>query len=144
VPVGKDADAAAVWGSLLRLFLSVQPRRFQTIAAREGITDRAIRALLHLGDGQPKPMRELAEDWLCDASNVTGIVDGLEARGFAVRELHADDRRVKLVRLTPAGVAARERIVAELAQPSPLLLQLGADDLRQLRLLLERIPGGTV
>ena len=142
--MGKDADAAAAWASLLQLFLGVQPARFHAIAAREGITDRAIRALLHLGTGEPKTMRELAEDWLCDASNVTGIVDGLEARGYATRELHAEDRRVKLVRLTPAGVKARERIVAELATPSPALLALGADELRQLRQILERVPGGTV
>jgi DNA-binding MarR family transcriptional regulator len=142
--VTKEADAAAAWGSLLQLFLGVQPARFQGIAVRERITERVIRALLHLSPDEPKTMRELAGDWVCDASNVTGIVDALEERGFAVREPHPDDRRVKLVRLTPAGAAARERMVGELAQPSPALLALSAEDLRHLRQILGRLPGGTV
>ena len=142
--VGKEADAAAAWSALLGLFLSVQPARFQAISQREGITERVIRALLHLAPDAPRAMSALAGDWMCDASNVTGIVDALEARGFAVREPHPTDRRVKLVRLTDRGAAARARIVDDLAEPAPLLLGLGADDLRQLRQLLERVTAGTV
>lgn len=36
--------------------------------------------------GRPLPMRALAELLGCDASNVTGIVDRLEARGLVRRE----------------------------------------------------------
>jgi hypothetical protein len=51
---------------------------------------------------------------------------------------------VKLVALTPEGAVERERIIAELAEPAPMLLSLSADDLRHLRQILGRIPGGTV
>ena len=142
--MSKESDAAAAWGSLLQLFLSVQPARFQAIAMREGITERTIRALLHLTPDSARTMRSLADDWVCDASNVTGIVDALEASGIAVREPHPDDRRVKLVRLTEKGTALRQRIIGELAEPAPLLFTLSAADLRELRQILGRVAGDTV
>lgn len=39
----------------------------------------------------------------CEASNLTGLVDRLEARGLVERQPHPDDRRVKCVGLTAAG-----------------------------------------
>jgi DNA-binding MarR family transcriptional regulator len=40
-------------------------------------------------------MSQLADEWLCDASNATWIVDRLEERGLAERETTPTDRRVK-------------------------------------------------
>jgi DNA-binding MarR family transcriptional regulator len=59
---------------------------------------------------QPCPMRNLAQAMRCDASNLTGIVDRLEERGLAERQLDPRDRRVKLLVLTPAGVSMRAAI----------------------------------
>src|SRR5205823_3780422 len=59
----------------------------------------------------PVPMNELAETLWCDASNVTGIVDRLEARGLVERRPSPDDRRVKLLCLTDEGEALRDRDV---------------------------------
>jgi len=142
--VGKDADAQAIWGSLLQMFLSAQHPRFHQLAERESLTVRVIHALLDLSPDEPQPMSFLAEQWFCDASNVTGIVDALEAKGFAERVPHPSDRRMKLVQLTEHGLAARERCVAYLSQPSPALLRLTADELRTLRPLVERAANGTV
>ena len=44
-------------------------------------------------------------------SNVTGLVDRLEARGLVKRGEHATDRRAHLVRLTPAGRKLIESIL---------------------------------
>ena len=51
----------------------------------------------------PLSMGELAERLLCDASNVTGIVDRLEARGLVERQPDPDDRRVRRLVLTAEG-----------------------------------------
>ena len=135
--MGKEEDAAATWGALLSLFLGTQRPRFHVLGEREGLTARVIQALLNLPD-EPQPMSALAEQWFCDASNVTGIVDALESRGLAERVAHPGDRRVRLVQLTPEGVAARERCVRHLSQPPPQLMHLTADELRALRRLIER------
>ncbi|WP_218009764.1 MarR family winged helix-turn-helix transcriptional regulator [Actinomadura kijaniata] len=76
-------------------------------------------ALLLIQLSEPHPMRALADMLGCDASNVTGIVDGLERRGLAIRRPSPDDRRVKHVVLTEEGerrrAALRERSTAEAA-----------------------------
>ncbi|MES2210229.1 MAG: MarR family transcriptional regulator [Chloroflexota bacterium] len=65
--------------------------------------------LAHHGDLH---MGHLAE-WLdVSMSNATGIVDRMEERGLVERVRVPDDRRVVLVRLTPAGAQALEAIEA--------------------------------
>lgn len=81
-------------------------------------------------------MRELAARLACDASNVTGITDRLAARGLVERHEDGADRRVKHVRLTPAGMEVRERLEACVESgPSPLR-RLSAEQRVTLRDLL--------
>ena len=53
------------------------------------------------------PMSSLAGKLFCDTSNVTGIVDRLEARGLIERRPADYDRRVKLLGLTAEGERVR-------------------------------------
>jgi DNA-binding MarR family transcriptional regulator len=48
-------------------------------------------------------MRSLADEWQCDPSHATFIVDRLEDLGLASRQPLLHDRRVKLVVLTRKG-----------------------------------------
>src|SRR5918912_2526956 len=64
-----------------------------------------------LEPGRPLPMSALAERLVCDASNVTGLADRLEARGLVVRQPAERDRRVKALAITPAGAALRKRVL---------------------------------
>src|SRR4029077_882031 len=64
--------------------------------------------LRQLGDALP--MNEAAGKLHCDPSNVTGIVDRLEARGLIERQHLATDRRVKHLALTPAGRRLRRKV----------------------------------
>jgi DNA-binding MarR family transcriptional regulator len=61
----------------------------------------------------PMPMRSIADRLFCDASNVTGLVDRLEARDLVRREASPLDRRVKLVLLTDAGKRLAKQIRSE-------------------------------
>ena len=54
--------------------------------AELGLTLRQAHALRLLDPEEPMPMSALAERLFCDASNVTGIADRLEARGLVERE----------------------------------------------------------
>ena len=53
---------------------------------------------------EPLPMRKLARKLKCEPSNVTGIVDRLEARGLVERRPDPADRRVKLAAATEEGL----------------------------------------
>jgi len=59
--------------------------------------------------GKPVPLSELAECNKCVRSNVTQLVDRLEADGLVRRIADPDDRRVTLASLTPEGRKAFEK-----------------------------------
>jgi DNA-binding MarR family transcriptional regulator len=83
-------------------------------------------------------MSDLAEMMGCDASNITSIVDRLEARGFVERRAAASDRRVKELVLTPCGRELYERVAERMEQPPPMIDNLSESDKEQLRDILRR------
>jgi MarR family transcriptional regulator, organic hydroperoxide resistance regulator len=83
-------------------------------------------------------MSALAERLFCDASNVTGLVDRLEARGLVERRSSEHDRRVKALTLTPAGVALRDQVLAVMGEPPEAIAALPVADQRALRDILAR------
>lgn len=89
----------------------------QSIAASFAIPPPDLLAMLKLEGGLP--MKELAQRMGCDASFITTIADTLEKRGFLRREASQRDRRIKHLVLTPEGLAAKERVMAQLAAKMP-------------------------
>ena len=83
-------------------------------------------------------MSSLAERLFCDASNVTGIADRLEARGLVERRSAEGDRRVKALTLTPDGVELRGRVLEIMSEPPAAIAALSAADQRTLRDVLRR------
>src|SRR5260370_5164755 len=65
--------------------------------------------------GEPLPMNEAAGKLHCDPSNVTGIVDRLEARGLIARRQLSTDRRFKNLVLTAKGRRLKRRVDATLS-----------------------------
>ncbi len=88
-----------------------------TIADGFGIAPHDLLALFKIEGGLA--MKELAQRMSCDASFVTTIADTLESRGFLRREASQRDRRIKNLVLTPEGMAAKERLMAQLAAKMP-------------------------
>lgn len=104
-----------------------------------GLTLSQANALRDLGT--PLTTRELAERMCCEPSNVTFVIDKLEAAGLVERRTHPTDRRARHLVLTPGGVAMRERLLQQASRESPLahLSQRRRDALReQLLLALNR------
>ena len=83
-------------------------------------------------------MRSLAEEWMCDASNATWIVDRLEKMGLAERRTVPDDRRVKLVALTRKGLKVRRELLEEFHNPPAQLLELANSQLETLEQILRK------
>src|SRR6266513_6155202 len=106
--------------------------------AELGLTFSQAHALRLLDPERPLPMSSLAERLFCDASNVTGIADRLEARGLVERRSSAGDRRVKALTLTPDGVALRDRVLEVMSEPPVAIAALSAADQRALRDILRR------
>lgn len=115
------------------------PQRTASLA-RRGLTPNDSRALSSLDGEGGRTMRSLAEEWKCDASNATWMVDRLERAGLAERRTVPRDRRVKLVVLTPKGVRTRAELMEEFYAPPAALLRLDRADLEALRAVLEKLP----
>lgn len=56
---------------------------------------------------------ELSRRLIMHRSNVTGLVDRLEARGLVCRQAHASDRRAWRVQISPAGRQLLGRILPD-------------------------------
>jgi DNA-binding MarR family transcriptional regulator len=132
-----SAPAAEAWSLLARLFLSNRPRFF-ALAQEFDLAPMQLQALKALEPGGEVPMSSLASTLYCDASNVTGIVDRLEARGLIERRPSHQDRRIKLLRVTPEGERVRALLVKRMAEPPPAIARLSPEDQLALRELLEK------
>jgi DNA-binding MarR family transcriptional regulator len=134
----KAALAAQAWKRLFTFFMKTRSQR-DRLLARLRLTPNDVRALTELDGSSGRTMRSLAEEWGCDASNATWIVDRLEKRGLVERRAKPGDRRVKLVVLSAAGVKVRKQLLDGLFEPPPELLALPRATLEVLR---DSLPGG--
>ncbi|MEX2552831.1 MAG: MarR family transcriptional regulator [Actinomycetota bacterium] len=112
---------------------------FQNVADEFDLTAPQARALLYLGVASP--MRGLADHLSCDASNITGIADRLQARGLVTRGEAERDRRVKMLVLTPEGVRLRAQLEERIAETSPFMAGLSDSERATLQELLSKIAG---
>ncbi|MFI0714955.1 MarR family winged helix-turn-helix transcriptional regulator [Streptomyces inhibens] len=112
-------------------------RNFAAVAAERDLTLMQGKMLSLLR--RPMPMRALADLLACDASNVTGIVDRLGARGLVRREADPSDRRVKMVMLTEAGEETVRQIRSELMSNLTGLESLGEEDRHSFQRLLSQV-----
>lgn len=115
--------------------------RYMAIIAEFEMSPIQARTLFLLDPDRSMTMSEAAQKTASEPSNLTGVIDKLEARGLAKRSLDATDRRVKLVTLTRSGVALRARLVERLYAPAPWMLALSAAEKDQLVTLLRKGMG---
>jgi DNA-binding MarR family transcriptional regulator len=119
----------AVQGSLER---SVEPC---------GLSLAKMGALQMLADdGGSMPLGQLACRLCCVKSNVTQLVDRLEAEGLVRRAPDPEDRRSVLAMITDAGrVRLEEARQARERAEAALLDGLGTDELQRLTALFQRV-----
>jgi len=120
-----------------QLFWEVRPRMIR-VAGEFGLTPPQLFALKTLDPDNPVPMRALATALSCDSSNVTGLVDGLEAQGLVERREAVHDRRLRMLVVTERGAAVRRRLHEVMAEVPPRIAALSADDQQALRDILRR------
>lgn len=123
---------------LLSVSLGAYYGDFTLAAASENLTAIQGKALTVLRRG-PIAMRALAHIMVCDASNVTGIIDRLEKRGLVRREASASDRRVTNLVITVEGEQVTDAIRAKMHTTREGLNSLSAEDQDHLYVLLKRV-----
>lgn len=111
---------------------------YEDAAAEHTLTGAQAR-LLGLLSLEPLPMRRLAQKLRCEPSNVTGIVDRLEARGLVERRPDPNDRRVKLAAATDEGRKAARDLRDSLGFAREPLAALSTAERESLRDLLRRV-----
>jgi DNA-binding MarR family transcriptional regulator len=122
--------------SALVFHLSGQLTAYVSRAVAEfGLTEPQALLIRHLRE--PLRMGTVADRLHCDASNLTGIVDRLEARGIVERRAVAGDRRAKELVLTEAGRDLQHRL-DETIGVIPGLSDLSPDEQQALMRLLGR------
>ncbi|MFF5634713.1 MarR family winged helix-turn-helix transcriptional regulator [Streptomyces sp. NPDC012825] len=113
---------------------------YEQAAAQHALTGAQAR-VLGLLSLEPLPMRRIALKLKCEPSNITGIVDRLEARGLVERRPAPDDRRVKLAVPTDEGRAVTLRLRESLDFAREPLGELTEVERTLLRDLLKRMLG---
>ncbi|HEX3811629.1 MAG TPA: MarR family transcriptional regulator [Mycobacteriales bacterium] len=112
--------------------------QFTARVAELGLSMPEAKALQALEPDQDVPMRTIAARLHANPSNVTVVVSRLEGRGLITRS-SADDRRVKGVRLTEAGLALRDRLTDRIAVDHPAVAGLSANQRESLLRILRRL-----
>ena len=133
---GAQDPGREAWRLLFQLFRS---HRREIIGMRNAfdLKPAQVHLLLALHEGSA-PMSELAEAMVCDASYITGLVDKLEKRGLVERRPNPQDRRVKLIVLTPEGEATRVELKKNVSQPPSFIEAMSFEDKCALRDIFER------
>jgi DNA-binding MarR family transcriptional regulator len=137
-----QADAGREAWTLLFRLLQDDKGSVQEVWSEFDLTPAQASLLHHLEPESALPMIGLADALRCKASNVTGLVDKLEARGLIERQVEAKDRRVKMIALTAAGRRFRTKLLKRLADPPPFIVSLSYDDKVALRAILNRAVSG--
>src|SRR6266853_1190197 len=99
---GQDSNGVHVWLVFMKAFQALFPHAEESIKRTElGDSDfRVLEALLNKG---PLPVNTIGPKvWLTPGS-ISVAVDRLVKKGLVSRTDHPDDRRVRIVSLTPKG-----------------------------------------
>jgi DNA-binding MarR family transcriptional regulator len=136
-----SSPVAEAWALIQDLIFNVQRPRWLALGAELDLTPPQVITLRRLEADRPVPMSELARWLACDASNVTGIVDRLEARGLVERRPVPRDRRVKALALTVKGIEVQRELETRMAEAPPELVALSPEEQLALRDILRSANG---
>ncbi|ROR22704.1 MarR family transcriptional regulator [Comamonas sp. BIGb0124] len=106
-------------------------RRLQQIAVAvfmqeteaSAVTPVQFAVLRTVADQPGIDQRTLARSVSFDTSTIGGVIDRLEARGLLKRSFSAQDRRVRLLNLTPDGSALLDAVIPPVLQAQDRMLE---------------------
>lgn len=132
-------DEGRLIEEVVSLLMTMAQRLQQHATARAAefeLTLSQAKVLMEMERGEAIPMGELAVRLNYDASNLTGLVDRLEARGALERRPDPNDRRVKELVMTDEGLRLQEAFRQRLLDYRDSFGALTVAQLQELRDLL--------
>jgi DNA-binding MarR family transcriptional regulator len=105
---------------VVRLFDRVK-HTIREVGDELGLSMAQLDVLRRLQAQGPTRMSRLAEMLNCEASNLTGLVDKLENRGMVERRVDPEDRRIRVLAVTPEGERVGHQAWFELTQRCPFM-----------------------
>lgn len=131
-------------GHLIRRAHQISGALFSANLAPQDLTQVQYAAMVAIGGQSLIDATRLSELIALDKATLGGVIDRLEAKGFVRRRASKDDRRVKLITLTPAGRSVLESVESKVLKgESQLLAPLSAAERRRLIVLLRKVCGVT-
>jgi len=113
------------------------------VGEQNDLTLMQTATLLVLAGVEELSMSSFSRLFACDASNVTGIIDGLENKKLVSRRPHPSDRRIKMICLEAAGRRMQKQLVKQLALNSESLFSiLSPTEQQQLSKLVFKLSDG--
>ncbi len=105
-----------------------------------GLTAPQFDVICTLGNTPGMTMGQLAEKTLVTKGTLTGIIDRLERKGLARREVPPENRRCFMIVLTPEGDRVFEEVFpAHIAYLSQRFAKLNAQELEAIRRSLQTL-----
>jgi len=113
---------------------------FHPVVRSKGLSVSEWRVLATLADGKPMSTGKLALVSLTKGPTATRLLDRMEALGHVERLAQQGDRRVTLVRITPAGRRKVSQLVALAKEHERRVLEpFGLERAEELKAMLRRI-----
>ena len=128
-------------GSLIFRLMQTSKSTTSAVSRQFGLTGPQSFLLIQLDPAKPVTMVALADAKDCDPSNITGLVDKLEMKGYIQRQPDPQDRRVKMIAVTEAGSKVRARLQSQLSEPPRSVALLSPQDKKTLYRILKVLVG---
>ncbi len=131
---------------VIGLWVQMQSRlqeHFAALAAEHSLSAIQAKILIQLDPAGTVTMRALADRIRYDPSNLTTVIDRLEALGAVERRPDTRDRRAKGLVLTDEGLSLRDAFWQRLSNEVGPLGGLDMKELAQLRSLLQLALAGS-
>jgi len=103
-------EADALYNVLKEIFLLLHDGD-RRMLADYNLTIPRFYALIHLGQRPGISVSELSDLMFCDKSNITRLVQNMEAENLVQRQRHGTDRRVLCLYLSPQGDDLRRKLI---------------------------------
>lgn len=135
----QEVHGFPAWLQLVRAYNYIEAR-ISADLRRADLTLARFHVLVELAKHGPMSQQTLADSLLVTKGNVVGLIDKLSARGFVERQSSAADRRVNVLRVTPAGRRIVERTLPrQMALIASLMQPLNPREAASLKSLLTRL-----
>lgn len=139
-----NSPSLSLFHASLLEFLMTSKQGLMAVGKEYDLTPLQAITIVLIDLDVPKPMNAFQKLYNCDASNITGIVDGLEEKGLATRSELPSDRRVKIVLLTQKGITLQKLLIEAFIQIDDVMLHdLSQDELAAFRKVIIKLSHNT-